>query len=296
MKSKSLLYAHLALIGVAFLYGANYTIAKIVLNDNHIPPLGFIVIRVAFGALLFSLFHALFVKEKVQKEDWGRLFLCACFGVAINMMFFFKGLQLTGAINSSLIMTTTPILVLIVSAILIKEQITTRKIVGILLGCIGAILLIMHGRQFAQNNPIGDLMILVNALSFGVYLVLVKSLMAKYNPFTVVKWVFLIGFCLVLPFGWQDLQGVAWSSFTIDIWLAVAYVILGATFGTYLLNTFALKTVNPSTVSIYIYLQPLVASMIALAVGGDSLTSTKVLAALLIFIGVFLVSKKVKSS
>lgn len=292
MKLNPIIGAHAALFLVALIYGANYTIAKVVLDGNYIQPLGFIVLRVAAGALLFSFFHALFIKEKVQKSDWGRIFLCACFGVAINMMFFFKGLQLTGAINASLIMTTTPILVLITSAILIKEKIIPRKIVGIAVGCMGAILLIMNGKQFAQNNPLGDLMILINAMSYGIYLVLVKSLMKKYHPITIVKWVFLIGFCLVLPFGWQDLQVVEWNSFSNAIWLAVAYVLVCTTFMAYLLNAMALSIVNPSTVSIYIYLQPLIASVIAVAVGKDQLAVMTVVAAGLIFLGVGLVSRR----
>lgn len=189
-------------------------------------------------------------------------------------------------------MTTTPILVLIISAILIKERIIPRKILGIAIGCTGAILLIMNGKQFAQNNPLGDVMVLVNAVSYGIYLVLVKSLMARYHPITIVKWVFLIGFCLVLPFGWSDLQVVEWRSFSPSIWWAVAYVLVCTTFLAYLLNAVALSIVNPSTVSIYIYLQPLIASIIAVAVGKDQLALITVVAAGLIFLGVGLVSRR----
>lgn len=292
MKIKPIILAHLALLAVALLYGANYTIAKVVLDDNHISPLGFIVLRVSAGAILFTFFHSLFIKEKVQPADWGRIFLCACFGVAINMMFFFKGLQLTGAINASLIMTTTPIMVLVVSAILIKEKIMVRKIIGIAIGATGAIVLILNGKELTQNNPIGDIMILVNALSYGIYLVLVKSLMMRYHPITIVKWVFLIGFWIVLPFGWQDLQQVDWANLSTSIWAATTYVLIGTTFFTYLLNAMALKTVNPSTASIYIYLQPLIASAIAVMVGKDNITIVTVVAALLIFAGVGLVSKR----
>ena len=221
------------------------------------------------------------------------LILCAVFGVAVNQLCFFMGLKHTTPINASLIMTTTPILVLVISSILIKEKITLQKLIGIALGAIGAIILISRGGSFSfqQNQLLGDSMILVNAVSYGIYLVLVKKLMDRYHPITVVKWVFTFGFLMVLPFGWNDVMEIEWSTFSSVIWMAFAYVLVAATFMTYLFNAFALKIVNPSVTSIYIYLQPLLASMIALLMGKDELGLVKVLAGILIFAGVFLVSK-----
>ena len=286
------LMAHLALFAVSLIYGANYTIAKEVLSNNYIQPLGFILIRVISGVFFFGIIHQLFIKEKTDRKDIPRFMLCALFGVAINQIFFFSGLQRTFPINASLLMMTTPILVLIISAIVLREAVTMRKILGIVIGCVGALVLITYGNSvaFSKEGFVGDIMILINALSYGIYLVLVKTLMQKYHPVTVVKWVFFFGFFMVFPFGIKDFLAIEWSSFPTSIWYAVAYVLIGATWMAYLFNAYALSKVNASVVSSYIYLQPLIAAIIAISFGKDLLTTTKIFAGIAIFIGVYLVS------
>lgn len=284
--------AHIALFIVALLYGGNYSIAKLVMDDNYIQPLGFIVLRALTGCILFWIVHLTFVQEKVEKKDFPLIILCAIFGVAVNQMFFFIGLKYTSPINASLIMMTTPILVLLTSSLLIKEKITFQKMIGIALGASGAIILISFGKvlSFQQDQFYGDVMIFINAVSYGIYLVIVKKLMNRYHPITVIKWVFTFGIFMVIPFGIEDLKIVQWADFNQTIWAAIAYVLIGATFLTYLLNAFALKIVNASVVSIYIYLQPLLATFIALMMEKDELSPIKILAAILIFSGVYLVS------
>ncbi|MFT5763069.1 MAG: drug/metabolite transporter (DMT)-like permease [Saprospiraceae bacterium] len=284
--------AHIALFLVALIYGANYTISKVVLDDGYIKPLGFVLMRGICGLVFFTLVHRLFIKEQIKKKDIGKLILCGIFGVAINQMFFFMGLKLSTPINASLIMTTTPIIVLIVSAIYIKERITFRKLLGVLIGASGAIILILYGEQvaFSKDRALGDFLIFVNATSYGIYLVLVKSLMKDYNPITVVKWVFTFGIIFVFPFGINQLTAVEWSTFSTHIWIAVAYVLICTTILAYLFNTYALKTVQAATVGIYIYLQPLLATLIAVIFESDQLVFLKVISGMLIFIGVYLVS------
>ncbi len=284
--------AHLAMLTVALLYGANYTIAKIVLDDNYIQPIGFILLRILVAGSLLFILHSLFVREKVDKEDFKQLILCGVFGSGINMVFFFMGLKATTPINASLMMTMTPILVLLISAFLIKERITSKKMLGIALGGVGSVILIIYGKKFAYTSAIGDVYVLINALSYGVYIVLVKKLMLKYHPMTVIMWVLFFGFFIVLPFGGQELIAADYASFPPKVWAAIGYVTIGATFLTYTLNATALRTVNPSVVSIYIYLQPLIAAVISLFLGKEILTTEKIIAAVLIFIGVWLVSRK----
>jgi len=290
----SILKAHIALFLVALIYGANYTIAKEVLDNEHIKPIGFILMRVVTGLVLFTLIHSFYIKEKVDRKDFLRLILCGFFGVAINQTFFFSGLKLTTPINASLIMTTTPILVLITSSIMIGEKVTPRKILGIAVGCSGAVLLILNGEKinFGKDQILGDMMIFINATSYGIYLVIVKSLMKKYNPITVVKWVFIFGTLFVFPFGLGELTEVRWATFSYSIWLSIIYVLFFTTFLAYLFNAYALKTVNPSVVSIYIYLQPLLATTIALIFAKDNLAAIKVISGFLIFLGVYLVSSQ----
>jgi len=291
--------AHLALFGANLIYGINYTAAKEVMPD-FIMPFGFILCRVIGATLFFWLIHSAISNEKVERRDFILLFVCGFFGVALNQLSFFKGLNITTPINASIIMTATPILVLIASSLLIKERITWIKTIGIVIGLIGAVsLLLFKGNtiqqlEFGSDTIKGDLFILLNASSYGVYLVIVKPLMKKYHPVTVVKWVFLFGLMFVIPFGWEEVQQISWSNFTVKIWGCFGFVVIATTCFAYLFNIYALKNVSPSVVSSYIYLQPVIASLIALLAEKDSLTWIKGLATLLIFVGVYLVSQRPK--
>lgn len=294
--SKRLL-AHLALFTANLIYGINYTVAKGVMPD-FIQPLGFIFIRVLGAVLLFWFCYRFFFYEKVARKDLLKLALCGLFGVAINQMLFFKGLNLTTPINAAVIMVTNPILVLVMGALLSTEQITKRKLLGIGIGALGALSLITYGGAIEMNPDHfwGNIMVLINAASYGIYLVLVKPLMQKYKPITVISWVFIFGFIYVIPFGWGEFQAVEWSAMPSNILWSVAFVVLGTTFMAYLLNIYGLKSLNPSTVSTYIYLQPVLASIIALLAGSDQLSPIKVIATLTIFVGVYLVSVPTKLS
>ncbi len=257
-----------------------------------IKPFGFIVIRVIISAIIFWMVSIFIRDKKVDKEDLPRLFFCAFFGVALNQMMFFKGLDLTTPINASLMMTTNPIMVLIAASILVRERITLRKIMGIIIGIMGASLLLVWGKEFSfqQASVAGDICVLINSLSFGVFLIIVKPLMQKYNTLTVMKWVFLFGSILVLPFGYSEYKAIEWSTFTTSTWLATAYVVIGVTSLAYILNVFALKNLSPSSVSVYIYLQPLFATLFAIMLGKDQLNMMHFVSAVLIFAGVFLVT------
>jgi drug/metabolite transporter (DMT)-like permease len=288
---KRIFFAHIALFIVNLIYALNYTIAKDVM-PGYIEPSGFILLRVLCGVFLFSFFFFLFIKESVEKKDFFRLALCGLFGVAINQLFFFEGLNLTTPINAAIIMTVNPVLVIIISALLIGEKITFKKIIGIVLGIIGAGALILNSGSVSFDNDffIGNLLVLINATSYAIYLVLVKGLMKKYNPLTVMFFVFLFGLFFVLPFGYQDLNTVNIHSFTNDIYLKILFVVVCTTFIAYLLNAFALKSLNPSIVSIYIYLQPVLASVIAILYNSDTIDYIKIVSSIFIFIAVFLVS------
>lgn len=285
------LKAHLALLGANVIYGLNYSIAKDVM-PAYILPFGFIFCRVLGAMGLFWLLQS-FTYEKVEKKDLLLIAVCGFFGVAANQLMFFYGLNITTPINAGIIMTSNPILVLIASAIILKNKITTFKIGGIFLGISGALLLLLFKTDFSfgSDTLLGDLFIFLNALSYGVYLVIVAPLMKKYSPLTVIKWVFTFGFIFVLPFGVHQFTEIDWASFTSSIWLKFAFVIIGTTFLAYLFNIYGLKKLSPSVVSTYIYLQPLLATVFAIWAGKDTLDWIKILAAILIFSGVYMVSK-----
>ena len=288
---KRVFLAHTALFIVNLIYALNYTIAKDVM-PNYIEPSGFILLRVLCGVFLFLIFYVFFIRERVEKKDYFSFALCGLFGVAINQLFFFEGLNLTTPINAAIIMTTNPILVIIISAFLIGEKITLQKIIGIFFGIVGAGTLILNSGSISFDNDffIGNILVFINATSYAIYLVLVKGLMKKYQPLTVMFFVFLFGLIFVLPFGYQQLTSVNIYLFTSDIYLKVLFVVVCTTFIAYLFNAFALKTLSPSVVSIYIYLQPVLASVIAIIYNSDSIDYIKILSSLFIFIAVFLVS------
>ena len=293
MNRHSAVAAHLSVLTANLLYGANYSIAKQVMPE-FIKPFGFILIRVIVSALLFWLIGIFIRDKKVERGDMGRLVLCAFFGVALNQLLFFKGLELTAPINAALMMTTNPILVLVAAAIIMGERITSLKIAGIITGLTGASLLLLWGKEFSfqQSSVAGDLCVLVNSLSFGVFLIIVRPFMQKYHTLTVMKWVFLYGSIMVLPFGYYEFGEIKWDTFTTATWLGVLYVVIGVTAIAYLLNVYALKKLSSTSVSIYIYLQPLFASLIAISFGQDRINPIHLVSALLIFAGVYFVTKK----
>ena len=286
---KSNFRSHLAVFTANVIYGANYSIAK-GLMPTHIRPFGFIVIRVCTAAILFLLTAQLLFREKLQREDWPRIIGCAVFGVAINQLLFFKGLSLTSPINSGLIMVTNPIFVLILSGIFLKERIGWRRVFGIASGICGAIMLILYGQRFSSGagNSTGDLCILLNSFSYAIYLVMVLPLMKKYHPVTIMQFIFLIGSLIVLPFGWNEFTAIQWNTFTTGMWLATAFVVIGTTFLAYLFNTMALRQLSANVVSVYIYLQPLLAAGFAMLLGKDVPNLLHFISAVLIFTGVWL--------
>lgn len=290
MISKSL-KAHLALFGANLIYGINYTIAKDVM-PQYLQPSGFVVFRVFGASLLFWVLGSIYKNEIIEKKDWFRLILSAVFGVAINQLFFFEGLSRTTPINAGILMVVTPILVLVISNIILREKITFLKIAGIATGISGALfLLLSKGKgSFGNDTFLGDKFIFLNAASYAIYLVIVKPLMFKYHPVTVMKWVFLLGLPMVSLFGFNEFSSIAWNNIPSLIYFEIFYVIVFTTFFAYLLNTFGLHHMNPSVVSIYIYLQPLLAAFIAVILGKDALDFTKIVSAVLIFTGVYLVS------
>ncbi len=283
---------HASLFLVALIYGSNYSIAKEVM-PVYVGPFGLIVIRVVSAALFFGIFSRLVVKEKIVGwADNLRTVACGITGVAINQLCFFAGLNLTAPINAALLMVIVPVVVLIFSAILLKERVSLRKVSGIAIACTGALLLIYTSRsESTTGNFYGDLLIIVNAMAFGMYLVLVKPLMQRYKAITIVSRVFAVGAIVVVPFGWSQLLAPDYSSFPTMIWVAIGFMVLAVTIVAYLLNTWALRYANPSLVGAYIYLQPVLAIFIAVGFGRDVFTLQKGIYALLIFIGVYLVSR-----
>ena len=299
---KNSVKAHLALLSANLIYGVNYIIAKGIM-PNKIGPSAFVFLRILGAGLLFWIIK-LFIKEKLAASDIKRLVVCGLLGVAANQLLFFNGLNLTSPIDASIIITAIPIAVLVISIFLLNEKLTKNKILGIVFGSIGAILLITYGNTSENTSSVlGNIFVLINAVSYAFYLVLVKPLMQKYNPITVISWVFLFGFIWMFPFGIGELTQTDFSTFTLNTYLSILFVIVGTTFLAYLFNIYALKHVRPSVSGSYVYLQPavtfIIVSVYALftikSAYNEDISIVKIASCLLVFLGVYLISKKSSS-
>ncbi|WP_375437220.1 DMT family transporter [uncultured Hymenobacter sp.] len=298
---KNSVKVHAALLLVALIYAANYSISKDVM-PRYMGPFGLVLLRIVGATLFFSIVSRLVAPHDriVGRADNLRAVACGVLGIGLNQLLFFSGLNLTSPINASLIQTVAPIVTVLASVVLLGEKLTLPRLLGIVLAGAGAALIIL-GRSgpvavAGQDGTLGNMFILLNATAFGVYLVIVMPLMRKYHPFTVLARIFLVGAVLAVPAGWQQVQEPNYASFPLSIWAAIVYMVVCLTILAYLLNNWALKYASPALLGAYIYLQPALAVLIAVSLGKDTLTPAKALQALLIFGGVFLVSRKSKQS
>ncbi|WP_084399369.1 DMT family transporter [Pseudotamlana agarivorans] len=304
MIKANIIKAHLALFGAHVIYAANHFIAKGIMPEK-LDPRPFVLFRVLGAGILFWCIK-LFIKEKVEKKDFFRLILCGLFGASCNQLFFFEGLSRTSPIDTSIIMTSSPTVVFILSMIFLKEKTTTNKLIGLSIGAIGAIGLVWYG-QIAEGTSsfLGNLFVFLNVVSFSLYQVIVKPLMKKYHFITIISWVFLFGLLFMLPIGLNDaVSNTDYSLFNTNTFLVIGYVIVFTTFLTFLFNIYALRQVSPSVAGSYTYIQPAVSFAIVLMLSyfldnntySEDINIVKVISCLFVIIGVYLISKKTKSS
>ena len=301
MSFKSVWKAHFALLLVNVLYGASHILAKGVM-PNYLSPSVFILLRVVGAVVLFwSILYFSKIK-KIDNKDLLRFVFCGFFGVALNQLCFFHGLNLSSSINSGIIMTLNPIVVVFLSFLFLKEKLSFYRILGVLLGAAGACLLTLDGFSVNSASAFGDLLLLVNCTSYAFYLVLAKPLMSKYEPLTVITYVFSFGmiFVLLYPPTLVELSNTQFNNIPFDAWLKIIYIIVGVTFLTYLLTLYGLKFLSASTSSSYIYTQPIMVIIFAYLFAyigfsddyTDSITIQKMFYMFLIFIGVYLTGKE----
>ncbi len=287
-RNRGLLFAFLA----SLIYGVTFTIAKEVMAI-HIPSFALTLMRVSGAAVVFWFFSLFIPKEKINKKDYFKFFIAALFGIAINMMSFLKGLSYTSPISASVLMITAPIFVMIFSFLFLKNPITKYKIIGVFLGMTGAAVLILYGKKsmYSGSNPsLGNMLVVLNAISYALYLILAKPLLNKYSPVTFAKWLYTFGLILILPFSISEFLDLKWALIPLEIHLKIVFVVFFSTVLTYLFNLIALKELKPTTMSVFIYLQPLIASFFAILMGADQLSLIKIIAASLILLGVYLVN------
>ncbi len=289
------LKSHLAIIGANTIWGLNYVIAKGIMPDFLLPR-AVVFLRVSGTVILFWILHFFLPSEKVEKKDLLKMALCSVFGVVVNQILFFEGLNRTTPISASIIATGIPIFILIFSHFILKEKITGVKVFGIMLGAAGALMIILSAGtgDFRLNTLLGNFMIFTSNASWALYLVLVKPLMEKYDSLTIMKWTFLFGFIIIFPFSFRIVASSSFAQIPFDIWMSVLFVVFITTGFAYCLVNYSLKTVSPNVNGIYIYLQPLVASLVAIILGKDKLTVIDLIAAVLIMAGVYLITRQPK--
>lgn len=286
--------AHIALLCTNLFFAINLSAVKHLTQSQLAGPFGINVVRVGVSVLLFWL---LFIfkpgNNRIAKKDIGRFILCAITGVAINQLLFLKGLSLTYSIHASLLMLTTPILIVIIAAWILKERLSLTRFTGLALGVGGALVLVLGKDNSGEggNVVLGDLLIIINAVSYTFYFILVKPLMLRYNPIMIIRWIFTIGLILVLPFGWTEFSQIHWEQFNMIDTACMILVVFAGTFLAYLFNAFGIKMLGASVAGFYIYTQPLFAAAIAMIFLHEELSLYKGIAALLIFTGVYLTNK-----
>ena len=290
--------AHFALLATNIFFALNFTTVKYLINGGFIKPFGLNLIRVGVTAiLLWTLYIFSKQKKAVAKKDWGKFALCAVTGIAINQLAFIKGLSLTYSIHASLLLLITPILITFIAAWVLKERLTNNKLIGLALGIGGALVLILTKDRSGNPGDVlkGDLLIILNAISYTLYFVLVKPLMLEYNPIAVLRIVFTIGFFMILPFCWSEFSQINWSIYSSKEYFTLAMIAIPGTFCAYLFKIYGIKNLGAAISGNYIYTQPLFAAALAIGFLGEELSAYKILAGLLIFAGVFLANKHTKN-
>ena len=279
--TKQPLFAHLSLLGAATFWGLMAPLGKDAMN-NGINGVALVVFRILGGATLFWLASLFVQKENVCRKD-----------IFLFMLAAILGLSLTSPINAGIITTTMPIFALILSALILKEPITPKKAIGVALGFSGAVLLISTSLRMAGVNGVGsikgDLLCIGAQLSYTLYLTIFNKLVKRYSAFTINKWMFLWATLLLFPFAFPSVQAISFSQISLKTYLEVGYVVVFGTFICYLLMISGQRVLRPTVVSMYNYMQPVVATIVSVSLGLAALTFNHFIAVVLIFIGVWLV-------
>lgn len=290
-----ILKGHVAMGTAAVIWGLMSPVSKLVMQGGEVGSASLATFRLLGAAALFWLASCFMPREKVDPEDRLKLFYAALFGIIFNQMAFTVGVGFTSPADAAIITTITPILTMILAAFVLREMITGRKVAGVCASAVGAVLLITGSSHApaapGDNNLLGDILCLASQCSVAVYFVFFKKLIGKYSPVTMMKWMFTYAVAACLPFTFREISSVPYASLSIQTWTGIAYVVVMATFVSYICLSFAQQRLKPTAVSMYNYCQPLIASFVAVLWGMDHFGWLKTLSVLLVFTGVFLVTR-----
>lgn len=285
---------HIAILVTNVIFGLNIVIAKQVLSDESIDALTLTYFRFAGATIVFWITSCFIKEEKMSLKDFLMILGASVLGVTINQTSFIAGLNSTSPIDASLIITLTPILTMLISAAYLKEPITSKKVIGVLVGCTGAVILILSNYSLNGNQSrswIGNALCLLSSLSYACYLVFFRDFIKTKHPITLMKWMFLFAGVLLLPIGVPKIKMVDFTQINTLLYMEILYVVLFATFLTYLLIPIGQKNLRPTTLTMYNYLQPIIAAVIVVILGRDNFGWEKILSTILVFLGVYIVTK-----
>lgn len=283
---------HIAIFVANIFFGLNNPVSRSIIPDI-VDPFVLTFMRLSGGMILFWL-ASLFVKrEKVSRKDMILLFFAATLSMTTNQIPFIVGLSKTTPIDASIVVTLLPVLSMLLAAIIIREPITFKKAIGVLIGASGALLLILgNGKGDVEGGNItGDLIVIIGVISFALYLTVFKNLISRYSPFTTMKWMFLFATIQAYPVCHSQLMATDFTAFDTSVYLRIGYVVVFATFISYVLLAVGQRSLRPTTLAMYNYLQPIVAALAAIIMGLDTLGVTEFLSAALVFIGVYFVTQ-----
>lgn len=259
-----------------------------------LDPMALTFFRFSGGMLLFWIASLFFKREYVPAKDKLLLFFASIFGLSLNQLPFFFGLSMTSSIDASIVVTMLPIVTMLLAAVFLREPITQMKAVGVLVGASGALIIVFSSQSVTQSgtgNMLGNLIVFLAVISFSLYLTLFKNLISKYQPVTVMKWMFLFASITGLPFCYNSLTEMSLTALPLNVWLSIGFVVVFATFLGYLLLPVGQKALRPTTLSMYNYVQPIMASLVAIVIGIDHFGYQQALAAVLVFSGVYIVTQ-----
>ena len=275
------------------IYGVNHTVAKMVM-PIYIGSLGLVLLRVLGATIMFWTISLFFKSKPIDKEDRFTILKCGIFGMSLNIAAFIAGLDYSTPVNSSILIIISPIFVVILSFFIFKNKINFIKILGIILGFIGAIILILtadSNSSIGRNIPLGNFLFIVNSISYAYYLIIVKPMAEKYDLITLFKWLFLVGLVFNFPLGINQFISVDWMNLPLkQAVMPMIFVVVCTTILTYSLNGYALSKLSSTEVAVFMYLQPIIGVLFAIFTKSDSLTLSIIFASTLIFLGVYLTS------
>lgn len=285
------LQGHVFALSANILWGLMAPIGKSALAE--FSPLSVTTFRMVGAAACFWLLSLFCKREHVDHKDMLKIFFAALFALVFNQGVYIFGLSMTSPIDASIVTTTLPIVTMIVAALYLKEPVTNKKVLGIFVGAMGALILIMSSQSAAGNGSsiMGDLLCLIAQISFSIYLTVFKGLSQKYSPVTLNKWMFVYASMCYIPFSYHDVAAIQWDGISPAAFMQVGYVVLGGSFLAYICIMTAQRLLRPTVVSMYNYMQPIVASTVAIIIGLGTFNLEKGIAIALVFLGVYIVTQ-----